>query len=197
MRNFALLILLLLTATAAAEPNDHRFALSINSPLFWKDGSVGASGYVGLSDHHALRLNVATWDIHTLPIRGDGLHFGRLVDVSAGWMYFPMRRFDGLTFELGLMRRSGATYENSIEMTPEIVDRDTQLYAARALLGWSWLIHDRVMISVAAGASRGYEVGIETTTRDSVSDQMPDTHEVSRWTTTAEGYFRVGFTFGR
>jgi hypothetical protein len=99
------------------------------------------------------------------------------------------------------MRRSGATSELDSNMDPYSRDRDTQLYGARALVGWSWLIHDRVMISLAVGAGSGYETGTETTTRDSFvfPDNMSitETHDVSQWSTTVEGYFRAGFTFGR
>lgn len=194
MRNFALIILLLLTATAAAEP--HRFAVSVNSPISWTQGfTIGASAYAALSEHQALRLNVASHDIGDDLFKPDGLRYGRIVDVGAGWMYFPRRTFDGPMLELGVLRRSGATYVNDTAMDPAIVDRDTQLYAARALVGWSWLVRDRIMISLAAGAAQGYELGTETTTREFSPGRMTETHEVSQWTTTIEGYFRVGFTF--
>lgn len=209
MRNFALLILLLLSATASAEPSsDHPYALSVNSPLSWVTiHNVGASGYVGLTDHQALRLNVASYDFDVNVIGHlalgdvDGNRFGRLLDVGAGWMYFPRHTYDGLMFELGVLRRAGHTKESDSNMDPYFRDRDTQLYAARAMIGWSWLIHNRVMVSLAAGAARGYEFGAETTTRDGAlfPDYMPrsETHDVAQWTTTVEGYFRVGFTFGR
>lgn len=44
----------------------------------------------------------------------------------------------------------------------DITQRDTQLVAARALVGWSWLIADRAMISFAVGAASGYEFGQQT-----------------------------------
>lgn len=213
MRNFALLILLLLTSTAAAEPSEHRFALSVNSPISWVAAqNVAASGYIGLTEHQALRLTAASYEFDVnLVEKGviglvfggdiDGVRSGRLLDVGAGWMYFPRRTYDGPMLELGLMRRSGATSELDSNMDPFAVERDTQRYAGRALVGWSWLIHDRVMISFAVGGSRGYETGTETTTRESFffPDNMSrtETHDVSQWSTTVEGYFRAGFTFGK
>jgi hypothetical protein len=213
MRNFALLILLLLTGTAAAEPGEHRFAFAVNSPISWFAAqNVAASGYIGLDEHQAVRLTVASYEYDAnlvgQAIGGlvfhadlDGVRHGRLLDVGAGWMYFPRRTFDGPTLELGLMRRAGWSSEIDDNMDPYSVDRNTQLYAVRALGGWSWLIQDRVMISLAAGAGRGYETGTETTARDSLfypdHMQRSETHDVSQWTTTVEGYFRMGFTFGR
>ena len=208
MRTAALLVLFV-ASTAAAEPaEDHTLALSVNPPFSWgKRAAYGASGYARLTEHQALRINFASYELDTNVMLQlavavlahdtvEGARGGRILDVGAGWMYFPRRTFDGPMLELGVMRRSGATFEADENMDPKYVDRDTQLYAARALAGWTWLLYDRAFVSFAVGAARGYEFGIETTQRDSIDHPMPDTHDVSEWSTTVEGYVRLGFVFG-
>ena len=110
-------------------------------------------------------------------------------------MYFPRRVWDGPTLEAGLLRRSGATSVTDEYAENAVEKRDTQYLAARALVGWSWLVADRAMIAFAVGAAGGYELGTVTTQKMSTS--APMTHAVSEWKTSAEGYIRLGFAFGQ
>lgn len=212
MRPLALLILLASTPAAAdnlaaekkAASDDQAMALAVNSPLGWAEGaSVGASLYARLAPKQALRLNVASYEYGNagsviaaaFGAEDEGSYDGRYLDLGAAWMYFPRRAWDGPTLEAGLLRRSGATSVQDSYAENEIVERDTQYLAARALVGWSWLIHERAIISFAVGASSGYELGTETIQKMSTSTPM--THDVGQWTTSAEGYIRLGFTFGK
>ena len=62
----------------------------------------------------------------------------------------------------------------------------------RALVGWSWLIHQRAFIAIAAGLSVGNESGNDTTT----PDRMPTiTKPVHRTRNDGEGYIRLGIVF--
>ena len=119
------------------------------------------------------------------------------IDVGAGWMYFPRRVFDGPTVELGVLHRSLDTELYDDFGTPEKVWRDGQEVAARALLGWSWMIRNRVFIALAFGASKGYAFGRETTQEDATYPVSPKmTHDFGEWTTNFEGYLRFGVAFG-
>ena len=104
---------------------------------------------------------------------------------------------DGPTLEAGVLHRSGATSVRDEFAEYEIVERDTQLFAGRALVGWSWHIADSAMISFAAGASMGYETGSEKDTKMTLDSTVPMTHDVSQWKAGFEGYLRFGFTFGK
>lgn len=77
----------------------------------------------------------------------------------------------------------------------DITQRDTQLVAARALVGWSWLIADRAMISFAVGAASGYEFGQQTTANTLPEEAPMMTIDVGEWKTRVEGYLRFGFAF--
>lgn len=212
MRHLVSLILLASAPAAAdnlatdknAATDDQAMALAVNSPLGWVEGaSVGASLYARLAPKQALRLNVASYEYGStgqlvaaaFGAEDEGSYEGRYLDLGAAWMYFPRRVWDGPTLEAGLLRRSGATSVQDMYAENEIVERDTQYLAARALVGWSWLIQERAVISFAVGASGGYELGTETTQRMLTSS--PTTKDVSEWTTSVEGYIRLGFTFGK
>jgi hypothetical protein len=216
-----ILLLLLAASTASAEglapwqsiqqhtaAEDHPYVLAINEPFGWKSGfAIAGSAYVGLSAHQALRLNLASYDyngnlagelIGIFVFGTDGSeagHRGRLLDVSAGWMYFPRKLWDGPTFEAGLLHRS---VDTTLDTEDELIDRDGQMYAVRALLGWSWLIKNRVVVSFAMGASKGYTFGTETTKPWNTYPDPPmtTTVDLGEWTTGFEGYVRLGWAFG-
>lgn len=216
---FALLSLLLLASTASAEglapwqslqqhraADDHPYVLAINEPFGWSSGfAIAGSGYVGLTAHQALRLNVASYKyngniggdlIDIFVFDGDGSeagHSGRLFDVSAGWMYFPRKLWEGPTFEAALLHRS---VDTTLDTEDEVTERDGQTVAVRALLGWSWMIKNRVVISFAMGASKGYMFGTETTTPWYPEPRMTTTANMGEWTTGFEGYVRFGWAFG-
>lgn len=186
-----------------AQQEDAPMAFAVNSPLSWIGGtSVAGSLYARVAAHQAVRINVASYEYGTpgvvvaglLGEEDEGQYDGRLLDVGVGWMYFPRRVWDGPTLEAGLLRRSGVTHVQDENAMYEVVDRDTELYAARALVGWSWHVADSAMISFAVGASSGYEVGTETDQER--MNTAPVKHDVGQWKTGFEGYLRFGWTFG-
>jgi len=180
-------------------------AIAVNSPLGWIDGnSVAGSFYVGLSRHLALRANVATYK-HTgaagaalaavFGAEDEGSYSGRTTDVGIGTVYYSRGLWDGFTAELGANRRAKDAVRTSDEnASPAVLTTNTQTYAARALIGWSWLIEKRVFFAVAAGASTGYETGRETS-GGSDPRSMSTTVDVSRQSTALEGYLRIGGAF--
>ncbi len=188
-------------------------ALAVNPPFRWAsdyERAVGVSGYLGLGRHHAIRGNVASYDyapnivgeLISIAAGGDGSeawYQGRVTDVGVAWMYFPRRLWSGATLELGLVRRARDVSLEDEFATPERIETQTTTYAGRALVGWSWLMFDRVFISFQTGASIGYERGHETTIpRVYPYDmQMATTREVGRRDLALEGFLRVGIRFGR
>jgi hypothetical protein len=221
MRCLALLAVLLVAATASAEglaPGEsmavlakdppHRFAIAVNEPFGWKGFAIAGSAYARVAEHHVLRLNVARYHypsvspIEVMNIVGgydsEVSRKGRLLDVGAGWIYFPRRAWEGPTFEAGVVYRSLDTEENDYDKEL-LTSRDGQTVAARALLGWSWLIRNRVMVSLAMGASKGYSFGTEVKddwSSTSHEPTMTTTGRFGEWKTGFEGYLRFGFTFG-
>jgi hypothetical protein len=190
----------------AAHETDAPMAIAVNSPLGWIGGSsVAGSLYARVAPHQALRFNVASYEFGTpgaavvgvLGEEDEGSYDGRLLDISAGWMYFPRRVWDGPTLEAGVLHRSGPTSVRDEFAEYEIVERDAQLFAGRALVGWSWHIADSALVSFAAGASMGYETGSEKDTKMTLGSTVPMTHDVSQWKAGFEGYLRFGFTFGK
>jgi hypothetical protein len=69
--------------------------------------------------------------------------------------------WDGFLLEVGALRRERDVYVWP-ESESQTFTRSTE-YAGRALVGWSWLIHQRAFIAIAAGLSVGYESGNDTT----------------------------------
>ena len=194
-----------------APASDRTFAVAVNEPFGWGGFAIAGSVYGRVAAHQAVRINAAAYDFHgnvagdlidIFAFGGDGdesYRKGRIVDVGAGWVYFPRRVFDGPTVELGLLHRSSDTHVEDEWDTPEVVDRKGKEVAARALLGWSWMIQDRVFISWAMGASKGYSFGTETTKEMAYTGSgQPSpsmTHHYGEWTTSFEGYLRFGVAF--
>jgi hypothetical protein len=218
----ALLAVLLATSAASAEglapyesvqkespPVERQWAVAINEPLGWTNGfAVAGSIYGRVAPHQAVRINAARYGFHgnlagdviNIVAGGDGArHTGRLIDVGAGWVYFPRRVFDGPSIELGMLHRTLDARVEAEWETPGDVSRDGQEIAAHALLGWSWTIRNRVFISFAMGASKGYVWGSETTREMAfpTEPQTPMTHHFAEWTTGFEGYLRFGVAFGQ
>ena len=61
------------------------------------------------------------------------------------------------------------------------------------MVGWTWLIHQRVFIAAGAGLSVGRESGTEVTSSD--FDRMTTRSSVARRDVTAEAYLRFGVAF--
>jgi hypothetical protein len=196
-RSLAAFIALVIPAAVHAEPSDLRLALAVNAPSSWMFDSFGVSAYVGLTDHQALRANVATHAHRDNPIAaGIGMVIegddadggtpssGRTTDLGIAWEYFPRRTFDGFFVELGALARFRNTndYEAAI---------DTDTLAARGHLGWSWTLPTarpslRAFVAAAVGVSYGYEWGNETAYM-AMSVHRPDLE--------AEAFLRFGFAF--
>jgi hypothetical protein len=204
-------------STAHADSNaetTERIAVAVNSPISWAGSTFGASGYVGLTEHQALRANFAS-------ANGTPLAFGivaafaaddgstdseRTTDVGIGWMYFPRRLWSGATFELGVLGRG--THTKIAEDPDEfsILTTATKTIAGRALVGWSWSWKSAflsgwsssdhtVFLSVAAGASAGYESGTKTETYSPDFPDPPMKVHVHGFSTAFECFMRIGFAF--
>lgn len=187
----------------ASDPHGLPFALGVNLPFGWGEAaSVGASLFVGVTEHDAVRANFATYrylggvpgDLIALAVGGDGddsARTGRTTDLGIAWCRYPRQLWSGLTYELGLLRRAGDLRAEDELAAPPIVATDTTTYAGRVQVGWSWLLEDHLFIAVAIGASLGYETGTEVS--DDVLHPMPTTHDVARYDVSGEGYLRLGF----
>src|SRR5262245_28140790 len=208
MRRLLVTLFVLAAAPAAAEPEDQPIVIAVNPPLRWADAdAVGASGYIALTPHQALRGNVSRYDF-VGNVAGDifglingsdgdeGSHSGRISDTGVGWMYFPRRLWSGPTIEAGLLRRVRDTRSEDELGSPAILETATTTYAGRALVGWSWLIAGRGFISFQTGFSYGYERGTETSTKE-IIDTMSFTHPVARSRVSGEAFLRLGVAFGR
>lgn len=180
--------------------------IAINFPGMWDLGSVGGSVYAGVTEHVALRFNVATWHPMSLGL-GDTLSIasgdddgsdakrtGRIIDTGVGAVFYPRALWDGLTLEVGALRRARDTTVENIDASPDTVTTRTSAYSARVLVGWSWLIHRRFVLSWAVGGSAGYESGTETS-HDRFDPMPATTRDVGRSTTSREAYLRFGGAF--
>ena len=98
-------------------------------------------------------------------------------------------------FEAGaLMRhRDFRVHHDDLSSKPDLATR-SQTYAARAMIGWSWLLTGVVFVSVAAGASAGLEHGEETVIPEK---GMTTVRQVNRTQIDFESYVRFGVAFGR
>ena len=191
---------------ATVASTEHPVALATNLPFRWPDAdSIAASLYVGVTEHHAIRANVASYKEHGhvvgstigLLAGGDGEevdHHGRITDLGVALVYFPRRVLDGLMLEAGVLRRARdvGSYDEFRAIAYD--DQDTTTYAAHGLIGWSWLIYGRSFIATGIGLSVGHETGTETLRRDYPSD-MTSSHHLSRLDVTGEAYLRIGIVF--
>jgi hypothetical protein len=181
-----------------AELPDARFAVAVNAPLGWLIGSFGASAYVRLGDHVALRGNVAKYQSSGGPVHpfaafnpGSSTGYGgSIVDAGISAIWYPRHAWEGILLEAGFLRRGRDTYVWP-ETEEKTFTRSTE-YAGHALIGWSWLIRDHVVFAIAAGLSRGHESGHDTT----MPYESPlMTSPVHRWQIEPEGYTRLGWVF--
>lgn len=191
----------------ASDQTATEVAVAVNAPLrWWSGGSIAGSAYLGVARHHAIRANVASYDYIAMSLAGvaanlrhgldaeGGSAEGRITDVGVAWMYFPRRLWSGLTLEAGVLVRAKDTRLETWWRVPEVVETDTTTYAGRAQIGWSWLVHRHVFISLAVGISVGYETGTETTF-PTWMDPTRTTFEVSRPSIASEGLLRIGGAF--
>jgi hypothetical protein len=181
-------------------------ALGTNLPFLWKDGdTLAASLYVGLSEHGAIRANVASYRSHA-PVASDAIgavlfdsdgseasFSGRTTDVGIGWVYYPRSLWDGFLLEAGALRRARDISVHDSNRTPERVTTTTTVYAARALIGWSWLLGRHVFVATGVGLSVGHESGAEIF--ETEDNHMTTRESVSRTAVTGEAYLRIGAAF--
>lgn len=174
--------------------------IAVNSPLQWGDAtSVGVSGYIGFAEHHAIRLNVATW-LHGQTYlgeiaAGEAIYSGRITDVGIGYQYYSRGLFEGVTLEGGLLRRALDTREQDEFSDLAIVETEGSGLLARALVGYSFLFAKRVFLAPAVGVSVGRYAGTERTAE---TDYMPqyETNDFVRYEPAFEAYLRIGLAVG-
>jgi hypothetical protein len=146
-------------------------------------------------DHQAIRVNVARYGV--LQLFADDvshLDFGATTDLSAGWVYYPRHALDGPTLEADALLRIRRTRDRIDDNNVASVDRNTNTYGGRALVGWTWRPYGVFFVSLAAGASVGYERGNEKALVN--YDVEPMRTHVSRADVSPEAYLRFGFAFG-
>ncbi|MBA3464205.1 MAG: hypothetical protein H0T46_29895 [Deltaproteobacteria bacterium] len=199
-------------ATATRAEAKLPIAIGVNLPLRWKDGeSIGGSLYVGLTKRLALRGNVASYEyvggmftaagaVASLLNGGDSeaYHGGRITDVGVGLVLYSNKMWDGFTVEAGLLRRATNISTSDDYADEAYVATDSTTYAARALVGYSWLVGEHFFVAFALGMSGGHESGTQTARMESHSQSPLTTRSVSRWEASPEGYVRIGgaFNFG-
>jgi hypothetical protein len=203
----AYLVCVSLLALAGPARAEVPVAIGVNPPTSWlRTPSVGVSVYAGITTHQAIRVNVARYTFSPEVGYGspsdrdlsnwffvEGLFSGGNTDIGVGWMYFPRRLWSGPSLEAGVLRRARANYMFRDTDEPNIVNTESATYASRALVGWSWLIKKHVFISIAAGASVGYERGREETAEYEFDPSM--TSDVARMRISAETLMRLGGAF--
>ena len=175
---------------------DRPMALSVNAPWAWLRNNIGASVYVAVDPHWAMRANFARYDaeeILALLVTGEGFPYsGEIFDLGLGWVWYPRALWDGFTFEAGGLVRDRDVRGFNEDLPDD--DIQTTTYAARAMIGWSWLAGRTVFLSFAVGASAGLESGHETIASDR---GMETTRSVERLQIDFETSVRIGFAFGR
>jgi len=176
---------------------DAPFALAVNAPWAWLRNNIGGSVYVAVDPHWGMRANVARYDaeelLPLLVLGGEGpVYHGEILDLGLGWIWYPRRLWDGFMFEAGALMRD-RDVRRLREDRPDI-DIQTTTFAARAMIGWSWMAAHTVFLSFAAGASAGLEYGHE---RSVAETGMTTTRQVERLQIDFETYVRFGFAFGR
>lgn len=199
-----ILLVVALVNPAHADPEKTPVTVGVNLPFGWPSArSFGASVGVGITEHQAIRANVASYESTeaiaiavALVAGGDGdeaSRSGRTTDVGLAWTYFPRAVFDGFSVELGgLMRRPDLQVDDQFANPPSLGTHTTTL-AGRALIGWSWTGR-HMFVSASAGLSVGRESGTETK-GDDLNNKMSVTTSVHRLDVEAEAIVRVGIAF--
>ncbi len=116
-----------------------RFAVAVDTPVSWANGSFAASAYYAPTQHQVLRLNVAAYSaappiaVQYLALDAGGDvpdTSGYTSDVSVGWSYFTRRAFDGLFIELAGLGRLRRTSDDSSGESPyQALHTQTQVLA--------------------------------------------------------------------
>lgn len=181
-----------------AARGDASFAFAVNAPWAWLRNNIGASAYVAVDPHWAMRANIARYDAEQLlPLLATGgegpIYHGAILDLGLGWIWYPRRLWDGFMFEAGALMRD-RDVRRIREDDPDL-NIQTTTYAARAMIGWSWLAARAVFLSAAIGVSAGLEHGYESA--GASGGAMATARALDRRQIDFETYVRVGFAFGR
>jgi hypothetical protein len=189
-------------------------AFASNVPLAWP-WSVGVSAWVGVDDHHAIRANFARyrgpiWLPIAAAFSGEGSDleegdippdFGHTTDASLGWVTYPRRVLDGATIEVGALLRLNRLRDRIDSKNVASEEQFTNVYGARALIGWTWRLGRWWFLATSIGASAGYERGREKVFvgYDAAHGNMEIIREgrVSRVAVSAEAYLRIGLVIGQ
>lgn len=175
-------------------------ALAVNAPFMWSEArSIGVSAYIAVREKLSIRLNVASYEPFDNPIdavRESEIGYGgRFTDIGAGLQYFPRSVWSGPSIELGVFHRAQETRRTDEMDSPAILETKATGYAARGLIGWSWLGWKKVFVAAAVGASVGRYAGTERTAEDYYFP-MYATNDFKRVQVETEAYLRFGVAFG-
>lgn len=220
MRRVLICVMVLATGTARAEPAPpteppvgRPIALAINVPVAWH-WSLGASAWVGLDQHHAIRANFARyrgplWQIIPNLLEADGEddeagsippEFGATTDLGLGWVYYPRRVLDGASLEVGALVRVNRLRDRIDDKNVADNEQFTNVYSARVLAGWTWRLSDWWFLATSLGGSAGYERGRQKSFAGYSHDPFMaiiKNERVSRADVSVEAYLRVGLAFGQ
>lgn len=205
MRNVVVVVAVVLLAVSAAHA-DQPVALAVNAPLSW-GRAISGSAYARLAPHDALRINVASYEhrrgmasaLATMDDGGESTYSGRTLDIGIGWQYFPRRVWDGFVFEAGVLRRGEDHTTDEARWNGRIEHRKATGYAARVMVGWSWLLGEHIFIAASVGLSLGRYTGTESVQRtdDSLDPTgMPMLESFAEDKIEGEAYLRIGVPFG-
>ena len=185
-------------------PKTVPIAIGVNLPFSWYEGrAIAGSLYAGIGKQSAIRLNVASWkngpSLAAEAIAGGLLdaefeaeYSGRTTDIGVSYVHYSRKLWDGFLFEAGAVRRAKDQRTVDDFADSDVEELDTTTYAARAMIGWSWLIDDWAFVALGVGASLGIERGTETAMS---YDEMPTTVDVDRASFAMEGFLRIGGAF--
>lgn len=183
---------------AAVVETTPRFAIAVNFPYGWIGGkSLAGSVYAGVTDHVAIRANVASYEAGASAtggiFGGEAEYSGRTLDLGVGVVHYSNGLWDGFTMEGGLLRRARDVRVTDQFAAAYATSTDSATYGVRALFGWSFLIKKRMFIAAAIGGSAGIERGTETTEND--RGMMTSKADVDRSDIAVESYLRFGGAF--
>lgn len=183
-------------------------AAGVNAPLRWDNAeAVAGSLHLGVGEHHAIRATMSSFPYHdniagsllTLLVEPEAegsAKDGRIFEVGVGYQWFPRALWRGPVLEAGAFRRALDTVEDYRFSGPEHLETRAVGYAARGLVGWSWLLGDHVYIATSAGFAIGRYAGDETAAMSSIDvggrDNELRTGSFVRWAATPEFYLRLG-----
>lgn len=192
-------LMLFLPSLAIAEP----VQLAVSEPFAYASGSFGATASFGVTDHQAVRVNVARYggailDAVAIIAGADETpsRHGKTTDYAVGWVYHPHALWDGFFFGVDALFRSRQKSEDDGDFGVDLTAVHTHEYAARGQIGYSLLLWRHATLAVAVGMSLGYETGTtERTVGDFGGHQMSTTTDVGQRDVQAEGMLRFGYAF--